>query len=35
MKRLKGADCKTLMLEVIVEDMEADTHTSICKRGYD
>lgn len=26
MKRLKGADCKTLMLEVIVEDMEAETH---------
>ncbi len=28
MKRLKGSDCKTLMLEVIVEDMEADTHTA-------
>lgn len=28
MKRLKGEDCKTLMLEVIVEDMEADTHTA-------
>lgn len=26
MKRLKGADCKTLMLEVIVEDTEAETH---------
>ena len=28
MERLKGDDCKTLMLEVIVEDMEATTHTA-------
>ena len=26
MERLKGDDCKTLMLEVIVEDLEAATH---------
>ena len=26
MKRLKGADCKTLMLEVLVEDTSADNH---------
>lgn len=26
MKRLKGDECKTLMLEVIVEDMEAESH---------
>ncbi len=26
MNRLKGDDCKTLMLEVIVEDTEAETH---------
>lgn len=26
MKRLKGADCQTLMLEVIVEDTESETH---------
>ena len=26
MDRLKGDDCKTLMLEVIVEDTEAETH---------
>lgn len=26
MERLKGDDCKTLMLEVIVEDTEAETH---------
>lgn len=26
MERLKGDECKTLMLEVIVEDMEATTH---------
>lgn len=28
MKRLKGADCQTLMLEVIVEDTEAETHAA-------
>ncbi len=28
MERLKGDDCKTLMLEVIVEDLEATTHTA-------
>ena len=28
MERLKGDDCKTLMLEVIVEDMEASTHVA-------
>lgn len=28
MERLKGDDCKTLMLEVIVEDMDASTHTA-------
>lgn len=28
MKRLKGDECKTLMLEVIVEDTEASTHTA-------
>ena len=28
MERLKGDDCKTLMLEVIVEDMEAATHVA-------
>ena len=28
LKRKKGDDCKTLMLEVIVEDTEADTHTA-------
>ena len=28
MERLKGDECKTLMLEVIVEDMEAVTHTA-------
>lgn len=26
MKRLKGADCKTLMLEVLVEDTSAENH---------
>ena len=26
MNRLKGDDCKTLMLEVLVEDTEAETH---------
>ena len=26
MDRLKGSDCKTLMLEVIVEDIESSTH---------
>ena len=28
MERLKGDDCKTLMLEVIVEDMDSPTHTA-------
>lgn len=28
MERLKGDDCKTLMLEVIVEDMDASTHVA-------
>lgn len=28
MERLKGDDCKTLMLEVIVEDLDATTHTA-------
>lgn len=28
MERLKGDECKTLMLEVIVEDTEASTHTA-------
>ncbi len=28
MERLKGDECKTLMLEVIVEDLEASTHTA-------
>jgi hypothetical protein len=28
MKRQKGADCQTLMLEVIVEDTEAETHAA-------
>ena len=28
MKRLKGAECQTLMLEVIVEDTEAATHAA-------
>lgn len=28
MERLKGDDCKTLMLEAIVEDMEAAVHTA-------
>lgn len=28
MKRLKGADCQTLMLEVIVEDTESETHAA-------
>ncbi len=28
MKRLKGADCQTLMMEVIVEDTEAETHAA-------
>ena len=28
MERLKGDDCKTLLLEVIVEDTEASTHTA-------
>lgn len=28
MKRLKGAECQTLMLEVIVEDTEAETHAA-------
>ena len=28
MNRLKGDQCKTLMLEVIVEDTEAETHTA-------
>jgi hypothetical protein len=28
MKRKKGADCQTLMLEVIVEDTEAETHAA-------
>lgn len=28
MERLKGADCKTLMLEVIVEDPSATKHTA-------
>ena len=28
MERLKGDECKTLMLEVIVEDTEAETHTA-------
>lgn len=28
MERLTGDDCKTLMLEVIVEDLEATTHTA-------
>lgn len=28
MERLKGDECKTLMLDVIVEDMEATTHVA-------
>lgn len=28
MERLTGDECKTLMLEVIVEDLEASTHTA-------
>ena len=28
MERKKGADCKTLMLEIIIEDTEATTHTA-------
>ena len=28
MERLKGDECKTLMLEVIVEDVEAPSHTA-------
>lgn len=31
MKRLKGAECKTLMLEVVVEDTEAATHLAFVR----
>ena len=31
MERLKGDACKTLMLEVIVEDMEATTHAAYAR----
>ena len=31
MKRQKGADCQTLMLEVIVEDPEASTHSAFVR----
>lgn len=30
-KRLKGDECKTLMLEVIIEDTEATTHTAFVR----
>ena len=31
MERLKGDECKTLLLEVIVEDLEATTHAAYCR----
>lgn len=31
MERKKGADCKSLMLDIIIEDTAATTHTAYCR----